>query len=93
MNTKEAYKHFEKLNYILNEMEDRYGNMPEEIECNYDEPEDQYKARMAQDILDKLRDAKRQLEWIFSPILAEGFLVKRTDGRYEIAGTDFYFTS
>lgn len=44
----------------------------------------------------KYRDvdyAPYRLAYMFAPVDAEGTLVKRSDGRYEIAGTSIYFTS
>ena len=64
-----------------------------DIRIDYDNREERYQAEMLSYILEKLSDADYRLEWMAKPIKVEGALIKREDGRYEIEGTDIYFTS
>lgn len=65
----------------------------DEIEYDYSNKNERFEASQIMGILENLNDALQDLKYMNRPVLAEGKLKKRTDGRYEIAGTDFYFTS
>lgn len=60
---------------------------------NKDDPEDMYLRNSFRHIEDKLSDVRRMLEGIGAPVIAQGRLYHNTDKRYEIEGTNIYFTS
>ncbi|MCM3692198.1 DUF5348 domain-containing protein [Neobacillus niacini] len=94
MNIEQAYKIFNEIKNTIGKLEDRWGSMPEEFELNdYDSPDERFKDDMARTIVYKLDEVNRLLKWMEKPVLAEGNLFKRSDGKYEIEGADIYFTS
>ena len=65
----------------------------DEIICDYNNPDEQFVAGQLMQIANKLADAHLQFKYLCKPIRIEGHLTQRSDGRYEIESTDYYFTS
>ncbi|MEC0238242.1 DUF5348 domain-containing protein [Paenibacillus kribbensis] len=81
----------ESLKWItkdLKKMEDSWTDF-----FNAGDPQDMYLRRTFGGLEDKLSDVRRKLQGIHAEIVAEGTLRHNKDGRYEIEGTDYYFTS
>lgn len=93
MELKEAYQLFNQVRRTIKKFEDGRGSFPDDFEFNYDDTNERFMHEVARSIMDKLFVIKQELDWINYPIRAEGPLVKRNDGRYEIEGTNIYFTS
>lgn len=85
----EAKRILEKLQYDLK----RLGQNQDEFEHNYADAEERFQHLILKRIAVKADDIFREFEYLNKPVLAEGVLSLREDGRYEIAGTNYYFTS
>lgn len=60
---------------------------------NESDPEDMYLRNSFYRIEDKLSDVRRMLQGIGAEVVAQGRLYHNSAKRYEIEGTDYYFTS
>src|SRR5690625_3110068 len=80
-----------ELKYItkdLQEIEDSWLD-----HFNEDDPQDMYLRSSFSRIEEKLSDVQIMIKRMNAEIIAEGRLWRNSDGRYEIEGTDYYFTS
>lgn len=96
MKLEEAYKVFAKVQQAMSGVkESSWGSdgFVDEFEYDREDVEERYKNDIANTIMDHLRDIDNLLEWFQKDVKEEGKLVKRSDGRYEIEGTDEYFSS
>lgn len=96
MKLEEAYKVFAKIQQAMGGVkESSWGSedFVDEFDYDLEDVEERYKNKLAMEIMDKLGDIEDLLDSATKPIKAEGKLVKRSDGRYEIQGTDEYFSS
>ena len=93
MELNEVYAIFRKIKGTMEELQDRYGDFPDYFEHDTTNAEEKYEFDNARFILMKLEDAYARMEWMEKPIKAEGKLVKNKYDRYEIEGTDYYFTT
>jgi hypothetical protein len=90
MHVNEVLKILEKMKYDLK----RINESADEFEYDYDNVEDRFKNNMARKIANHTDELLYLAEWLAKPVVKEGRLVKdNSTGRYEIEGTDFYFTS
>jgi hypothetical protein len=60
---------------------------------NESDPEDMYLRSQFYRIEDKLSDVRHMLQGIGAEVVAQGRLYHNSSKRYEIEGTDYYFTS
>jgi hypothetical protein len=60
---------------------------------NENDPEDMYVRSSFNRFEDKLSDVRRMIQGIGAPVVAQGRLYHNESKRYEIEGTDYYFTS
>ncbi|MEK5217730.1 DUF5348 domain-containing protein [Psychrobacillus sp. FSL H8-0487] len=65
----------------------------EEFDSETNDPEVQLLSKEYLEIAYHLSKALNVMQYHQKPVKATGTLVKRPDGRYEIEGTDYYFTS
>lgn len=65
----------------------------EEFEHDREDPEQRFEEREIRKVADHLYGLIYSIEYLQKPIRASGKIVKRSDGRYEIAGAEDYFTS
>lgn len=65
----------------------------EEFEHNYDDTDERFEALEMAQIAERLHKIVVVLDYMNKPVQAEGRLVKRSDGRYEIEDHFTYFTS
>ncbi|MEK3981571.1 DUF5348 domain-containing protein [Psychrobacillus sp. FSL K6-2836] len=93
MELKLALKVLEEIENSISKLEDRYGNLPDEFEYNYDNPEEKYQHDTVRTIVSKLADIQTQIEWMNKSVISEGVLVKNNNNRYEIQGTEIEFSS
>ncbi len=79
-----------QIKWVTNMIKEAEEDWP--VHFNRTEPNDLYLQGMFYQIQGKLDDARRLIRHVVAPILKEGFLHKRSDGRYGLQdGT--YFTS
>lgn len=64
-----------------------------DMEYDFENKDERFEAAQLRKIANHLSEAAYLYEYMKKPIVAEGFLTKRIDGRYEIEGTSYYFTS
>jgi len=83
----------EELETSTSKFEDFYGNLLEEFEYNYDNPEEKYQHDTIRCVISKLDEVQTQIKWMNKPVIAEGILVKNNNNRYEIQGTEKEFSS
>ncbi|MFX3675378.1 MAG: DUF5348 domain-containing protein [Paenisporosarcina sp.] len=93
MELKLALKVLEEIENSISKLEDRYGNLPEEFEYNYDDPEEKYQHDTMRSVVSKLADVQTQIKWMNKSVISEGILVKNNNSRYEIQGTEIEFSS
>lgn len=65
----------------------------EEFECDYTNSDERFEANEMGLIANNLKEVVRSLKYMEKPIIGEGNLLKRPDGRYGIPGEETYFTS
>ena len=88
---KELEKLENSLKYMtkdLKEIEDSWSD-----HFNANDPDDMYLRSAFAKAEDKLSDVRRTILGINAPVIAEGRLYKNSAGRYQIQGTEVYFTS
>lgn len=88
MKLSDAYEVFRRIEQEISKMEDRWDNLPDEFEFDYDDSEEKYRHDAARTITDKLGDIKSIIEWVNKPVRAEGYLQKNGNGRYELSGIE-----
>lgn len=96
MKLEEAFKVFEKVQLAMGGLkESSWGSedFVQEFDYDLEDVEERYKNDVAINIMNQLGKIDNLLEWIQKDVKEEGKLVKRSDGRYEIEGTDEYFSS
>lgn len=89
-----SYRNFSDLRRIIGNFEDRDGYLPDDFEVrDSNNVEECFQSLIALSIVGYLDEIKYILDWIDKPVKAKGYLVQNSTGRYEIGGTDYYFTS
>lgn len=88
MHVNEVLELLNKMKYDLKRIQSE-----EEFEHDYNNAEERFKNNMARKVAHHAEELYYLAEWLAKPIKAEGRLVKNSSGRYEIEGTDYYFTS
>jgi YHS domain-containing protein len=89
MHVNEVLEILDKMQFYLKKV----NKSSDEFEYDFDNVEDRFKNNMAQKIARHMDELYYLAEWLAKPIVSEGRLVKNDLGRYEIEGTDYYFTS
>ena|SRR5690625_2307400 len=89
MNLQEAKSILNKLQFDLK----RIAQNEAEFDHNYNNPEERFKHNLYRKIAEKSADIVSLVEYMDKPIVQEGLLEKREDGRYGIKGSNDYFTS
>lgn len=79
------------LKYITKDLRKIEDSWPDQFDEN--DPEDMYLRSSFNRIEDKLSDVRRMLQGIGAEVVAQGRLYHNSAKRYEIEGTDYYFTS
>lgn len=88
MELEKAYDIFYNIEREINRIADPYGDLSNEFKFNHKNADEKYKHDTAQKIVYQLSQVKDTLEWINQPILAEGYLTKNANGRYELDGIE-----
>lgn len=88
---KELSKLENTLKYITKDLQKIEDSWPDHFDEN--DPEDMYLRTSFYRIEDQLSDVRRMLQGIGAEVVAQGRLYHNSAGRYEIEGTDYYFTS
>jgi len=76
MELKLALKVLQEIENSISKLEERYGNLPEEFEYNYDNPEEKYKHDTMRSVVSKLEEVQKQIQWRNKSVISEGILVK-----------------
>ena len=88
MKLNEAYEIFNRIESEIRKLEDRWGNLPDEFEFDYDNPDEKHKHNVALSLVYKLDEIKSTLEWMRKPVRAEGYLQRNSNGRFELDGIE-----
>lgn len=79
----------------ISRLEARFGNLVtyDDLEFDYDNVEEKFEAKIIGEVLKKLDAVNRQLKYLDKEVTINGYLVKNSDGRWEIEGSYHYYTS
>ena len=58
------------------------------IDVNYDDADELYLLNEARAMIDKLADISRTIKYLKQPIISEGLLHRKSNGRYELNGQE-----
>lgn len=89
MKLDEVKKHLERMEKGI----ELFAEKQYELEFDCYSPEQRFEHSIYLEVADKLNDVYALLSYVKKPVLHEGDLEKREDGRYEIEGTDYCFRS
>lgn len=77
----------------INEDLKRIGENEDEFELENFDADERFEHQILRDIASKADEISSLFEYMNKPVVAEGVLQKNQEGRYKIAGTEYYFTS
>lgn len=86
MDLKTASELLNNIETEINKFADKYGSFPVELEHDFDDDEEKFKHHTAMILIDQLDDVRRTINWMNSPVIADGYMEKNSDGKYELDG-------